>query len=118
MSNGIRSGGMEERPTWQIDPCPEWCARTHAENDHIDDRVHRSEGIAVPAVIRSKRLGATRVEFDEEASHVEVGLSRTDGQREIWLYVGAGPGREIELSLDTASRVFREARNEVKRANG
>ncbi|MCU1440456.1 MAG: hypothetical protein JWP85_1453 [Rhodoglobus sp.] len=109
---------MEERPTWQVDPCPEWCAGAHTENDHVDDRVHRSEGIAVPAVIRSKRLGSTRVEFDEEAGDVEVGISRTDGQRETWLYVGSGPGREIELSLDTASRVLRTARHEVKRARG
>jgi hypothetical protein len=109
---------MEERPTWQVDPCPEWCAGAHAENDHLDDRVHRSEGIAVSAVIRSKRLGAMRVEFEVEADDVEVGLSRTDGQHETWLYVGAGPGREIELSLDTASRVLRAARHEVKRAGG
>ena len=107
---------MEERPTWQIDACPEWCAGVHAENDHVDDRVHRSRGIAVAALIRTKRLGATRVEFDVEEGDVEVGLSRTDGQAETWLYVGAGPGREIELNLDTASRVLRAARREVKRA--
>jgi hypothetical protein len=109
---------MEERPTWQVDPCPEWCAGAHAENDHPDDRVHRSAGIAVSAVLRSKRLGPARVEFDEVADEVEVGLARADGHRATWLYVGAGPGREIELSLDTASRVLRAAQHLVKRAGG
>jgi hypothetical protein len=109
---------MAELPTWQVDPCPEWCASAHHEDDHPDDRVHRSEGIAVPAVIRSRRLTATRVVFDEEATVLEVGISRVDGSNDTWLYLGAGPGRELEVSAGTAMRLLEVASSHVERAGG
>jgi hypothetical protein len=109
---------MAELPTWQVDPCPEWCADVHREDDHPDDRVHRSEGIAVPAVIRSRRLTATRVVFDVEATAVEVGISRVDGDSDTWLYMGAGPGRELEVSVGTAPHLLEVARSLVERAQG
>lgn len=38
-------------PTWLVEPCPSWCARTHEENDHPEDRYHQSEPSILPALV-------------------------------------------------------------------
>lgn len=37
-------------PTWLVEPCPWWCARTHEEDDHPEDRYHQSEPAMLPAL--------------------------------------------------------------------
>lgn len=37
-------------PSWQRLPCPGWCTRTHHEDDHVEDRYHRSEPSYVPVL--------------------------------------------------------------------
>jgi hypothetical protein len=108
------SGGMaEQRPTWQVDRCPSWCAVSHSEHDHPDDRVHRSLGTAVPVTARRAHLGPERVEYRVDHVELEVGASRVDGERTTWFYVGAGPGQHIEVSLADAGRLLDQAAVEL-----
>lgn len=37
-------------PSWLDEPCPAWCARSHHEDDHPEDRYHQSEPSIFPAV--------------------------------------------------------------------
>ncbi|WP_232678050.1 hypothetical protein [Nocardioides sp. R-C-SC26] len=38
-------------PSWLDEPCPSWCARVHAEDDHPEDRIHRAPPVFVPGVL-------------------------------------------------------------------
>ncbi|SJM59441.1 hypothetical protein [Gulosibacter sp. 10] len=36
----------------------------------------------------------------------EIGLSRADGSTETWVYIGAGPGEYLEVSVESARRLI------------
>ena len=38
------------RPPWSKQPCPPWCTREHAADDHPEDRYHQSEPSILPVV--------------------------------------------------------------------
>lgn len=108
----------DERPTWQVDDCPPWCAGRHLENDHPDDRVHRSAGTTVPVIARRQYLGDEWVEYSVQDVDFEVGASRVDGESATWIYVGSGPAQSIEVTPDGASRLLREAGAALDRVTG
>lgn len=96
----------ENRPSWQIDPCPPWCQRGHEERDHPDDHVHRSASAAVPVIARRTWFEGGGIRRRAEPAELEVALSRVDGEREIWLYVGDGPARSLEVTVESAERLL------------
>lgn len=91
------------QPSWQNDPCPRWCAGDHLESDLPEDRVHRAPGVAVPVVSRRTDTDLVRTAHPEE---YEIGLSRADGSTETWVYIGAGPGEYLEVSVESARRLI------------
>lgn len=107
-----------DRPSWQLDDCPTWCVGGHREDDHPDDRVHRSLGVTVPVTARATTFpgGARRV--DVEVVDLDIGISRADGERQTWFYVGSGPDRYLELSGESASRLLGAALVELRRMQG
>ena len=95
----------ESRPSWQVDECPPWCAGGHHELDHPDDRVHRSSWAAVPVVARRSWFEGEVLRRTAEGAEFEVGLSRIDGEQDVWLYVGSGPALSIEVTAESAERL-------------
>ncbi len=75
------------RPSWQLDDCPAWCAVEHREDDHPDDRSHRTDAPTVPVIARSRRFDDGLV-FETEATEFEVGAPRRDGDAETSIYAG------------------------------
>lgn len=101
---------VTERPSWQVDPCPSWCAGEHGEHDHPDDRQHRSASFSVAVIARRTQLEPERLVRTAEPTEFEVGLSRSDGEQDTWLYIGEGPGMSIEISAESARRLLGVAR--------
>ncbi|MFT4210245.1 MAG: hypothetical protein QM626_00095 [Microbacterium sp.] len=102
-------------PTWQRTPCPPWCAGGHREDDHPEDRVHRSAGLTVPVVSR-RVLSVDPMRYQVVAQEFEVGLSRPDDSATTWLYLGAGPGECVEVSLGSCADLVRALESTVRRA--
>lgn len=98
---------QETQPGWQVDPCPAWCRVRHGEHDHPDDRVHRSDGVCVPVVLRRTWFEGEGIRRDLEAAEFDVALSCVDGESETLLYVGDGPSRSFDLTADSADRLAR-----------
>jgi hypothetical protein len=94
------------RPSWQLDDCPAWCVVDHREDDHPDDRVHRTDAPSVPVIARSRRFDPD-LTFEVDAADFEVGVSRRDGDVETWIYVGGGSGQQIEITRESAARLVR-----------
>jgi hypothetical protein len=88
------------RPSWQMHECPTWCEGGHREDDHVDDRVHRAVGEAVEL-----RLGPDAT----TTVPLELAVWRRDGRADTWLYLGAGPGSELQIALADAPRVLQSA---------
>lgn len=88
------------RPSWQIHRCPTWCEGGHREDDHSDDRVHRAVGETVEVL--SEADASTTVSL-------EIAVWRRDGEALTWLYLGAGPGRELQIALPDIPRVLHSA---------
>ena len=110
---GCRAGAegedvtVQSRPSWQVDPCPPWCAVDHGERDHPDDRVHRSATETVAVVARRTGFEGARIRRTAEATELDVALSRVDGDGQTWLYVGSGPAMAIEVSAESGRRLAR-----------
>ena len=100
---------MDRRPSWQSEPCPAWCVGGHQENDHPDDRVHRSTSFPVPVVLRRSEPEGERMARRIEHDDFEVALSRVDGESDTWLYVGNGPGMHLDVTVESARRLLRAA---------
>lgn len=92
-----------EQPSWLNEACPDWCAATHGEHDHPDDRKHVSEGMVVPAVVAALRPGP---EVRRSCDLVVV-MSRRVGLTETWVHIGEAEGREhrLVISQETAARL-------------
>ncbi len=95
------------RPSWQVGECPPWCASEHQERDHPDDRVHRSHSVAVPVTVRQTSFVGASIRREAGPSELEIALSRIDGDAETWVYVGDGPARNLELTVESGERVLR-----------
>jgi hypothetical protein len=97
---------ISRRPSWQLDDCPAWCAIDHRQEDHPDDRVHRTEAPSVPVIARSRRFDG-ELRYEIAAMDFEVGMSRRDGEAETWIYVGGETEQPIEVTRESAARLLR-----------
>lgn len=88
------------RPSWQMHECPTWCEGGHREDDHVDDRVHRAVGESVEILPGPDAAVAVPL---------ELAVWRRDGEARTWLYLGVGPGRELQIALSDLPRVLRSA---------
>ncbi|WP_408896238.1 DUF6907 domain-containing protein [Nocardioides sp. R1-1] len=74
-------------PSWLDEKCPRWCARTHCEDDHPEDRYHQSE-----ATIFTARAGAgDDVPLNATIRPLELCIrtGRYVGERETWIVIEA-----------------------------
>ncbi len=99
------------RPSWQHDDCPPWCEGGHTEGDYPDDRVHRSEGTAIPVIARRTAVIDDHLTHVVEATEIEVGLTRKIGDTDIWVHLGVEGDRAFELSLESATRLISSLRS-------
>lgn len=111
----------DDRPTWQVDPCPPWCVVLHAEHDLEGDRVHVSSAMSVHArMLLGGGQAATPPDLDVEpggpagspeahdrTAHAElaVAVHRRDGARTTWVYAGDGSVQLLELTTDSWARL-------------
>lgn len=83
------AAGQQNKPTWQTDVCPSWCARVHYDDDHPEDRIHRSAPLTVPALRRRSLLP----EDQPERTQIEVLMAaRMDGRASRWILASEGEG--------------------------
>jgi hypothetical protein len=82
------------------DACPPWCGRTHAEDDHPDDRHHQS-----PAELVAVVSGRPMLEPDDQAhpTSAVVRLVRRTGSDVTWVEVVSEEGPEVRLVVTTES---------------
>lgn len=59
-------------PSWLHESGPRWCVRTHAEDDHEEDRFHQSEPALVPLV--ASRADSARYTCEQELVS-DIGVS-------------------------------------------
>lgn len=98
------------QPSWQQTPCPAWCNVGHLETDHAEDRTHQHLAETVPVI--SRHISATEgcIVFLMSAEEFEVGVSLRDGETTVWVYLGTGPGNELQLDLQSWERVSERMR--------
>lgn len=101
----IYEGEIMAHPSWQQQPCPSWCTTIHREEDYLDDRAHRDQGVDVPVVIRKRRVTDKAISDWTEATYLTIGRWQRDGESEEWIYRGDNQGQEIELSRDSFRRI-------------
>ena len=86
-------------------PCPAWCRRPHAVDDHPDDRLHQSQ-VHVVAVV----TGHPALESDDTAvgAWVTVRLVRRPGSAVTWLEVRSeeGSGVHLVVTAESARRLL------------
>jgi hypothetical protein len=111
-----------DRPTWQADPCPDWCVVLHAQDDDVRDRSHVSTSMSVAARQLLSGPGAAVSPFAERepagrpgtpealdrtaAADLAVCLHRRDGARTTWVYVGDGAVQHLEMSAESWHRLM------------
>ena len=96
----------EDAPTWLPAPCPAWCTRTHGQHDHPEDRVHRDEGVVVPAVVG--RLEPVRLRYLAEPAELVVQRVRELPEAApTWVVIAEaeGAGTTLVLSDESARRL-------------
>lgn len=92
------------RPRWQVEECPRWCIRTHAQDDHPDDRVHVSEGAIVPVIERVTAPVDSVFAESVQSVDIIVGLRR-DGTGTTWVHLADDERRGFELTKESARRL-------------
>lgn len=79
------AGARAARPPWLAEPCPPWCTRAHAADDHPEDRYHQSEPSIVPVVAGA--ADAVPVTTSLRAMTLTVRLGRYAGDERTWLLI-------------------------------
>jgi len=95
----------DARPSWLTEDCPAWCSADHAEQAYAGDRVHTSDTLDVPAIVRVTDCRGGKTWHHVDGTEVTVALSRRVGERETWLYIGTPDRQELELTLESAERL-------------
>lgn len=75
-----------ERPSWQRDTCPPWCATVHHEDDPPEDRHHDGTAHDVPLLLGIRAPGTSS--YEAVPTEVLAVRTRRHGEREDWIYVG------------------------------
>ncbi|MFS3129375.1 DUF6907 domain-containing protein [Nocardioides sp. Bht2] len=89
-------------PSWQHDPCPDWCVITHHENDLVEDRFHDATSVSVPVVL----AGSSALE-EVDNSDLFLALFRRVGSDDDWLHISAPEADHggFTVSLTSARRL-------------
>lgn len=93
-----RDGGA---PSWLREPCPWWCTREHDEDDHPEDRYHRSEASLAPAV--AGHTDVLPMTASLEAVEVIVRRGRHVGESVEWLAIESDELQRLRLLLTVES---------------
>jgi len=82
------------------DPCPSWCRRAHAVDDHPDDRHHQSR-VRLVAVV----TGHPTLETDDRALPVVVAvrLVRRVDSALTWVEIVSEEGSSVRMVLTAES---------------
>lgn len=81
------TAGQRNRPEWQTEDCPPWCAREHLDTDHPEDRIHQTEPLIVPALRRRSLLPEDR----PQRTDIEAMLAARVGDNSpLWILIGEG----------------------------
>ena len=95
------AAGQRNRPDWQTEDCPPWCAREHLDSDHPEDRIHQTEPLAMPARRRRSLLPEDRPERTE----IEIMLaSRINDNSPMWILIGEGEGPALLIVDEVTAR--------------
>lgn len=95
------SAAHSPRPSWLTAPCPAWCVRQHAEDDHPEDRYHQSEPAIVPAVVGTGDAVPVTTTLRAETLVVRTGQYADDAR--VWLTVEPLEGRRPHVVLTPGS---------------
>ncbi len=90
-----------DAPTWLTERCPAWCARTHREEDHPEDRYHQSEPALFPAVAAA--ADTVPVTASLRPMTLGVRLGRHLGAPLTWVAVESAEARQPRLVLTEES---------------
>ena len=97
----------QPRASWQSEPCPAWCTRRHADDDHPDDRYHDSAPTQVPAILLERDAAAGPGRWSSAAGEITIITSRyVDGGDTITV-IGREdlPDRQLSLTPEGAARL-------------
>ncbi len=86
----------------QTTGCPDWCVA-----DHEEEREHRSGSVIVPVVTPSMEA----VEFSAQ-------LLMQDADPHPWIHLGDGEGRDLEVSVESGTRIAATLRRLADAATG
>jgi len=64
--------------------------------------------MSVPVVAVATDVDGHALVRRAEALEFEIGVSHVDGDPDTWVYIGASPGQQIEVSLESARRLMEE----------
>lgn len=91
------------RASWQSEPCPPWCVRVHADDDHPDDRYHDSAETQVPAILAERKPDEGPGRWVHEEAEVTIVTSRYADATEMVTFIGSGDRHDQQLSLSPES---------------
>lgn len=100
-------------PSWLDHPCPPWCVREHADDDHLEDRRHQSVEELL-SVVRGDYPGPEGGDHDlaprPQQEWLVVAHAAAGRQAQppvVWVHLGQEEGREVALDLtrDSARRL-------------
>lgn len=74
-----------------------WCSTPHGATVHPDDEDHRSPGVLVHGVIRSRGIA--------HRTALEVGMLRRRHDGDEWLVIEDGERVHLEVTIETARRI-------------
>jgi hypothetical protein len=105
---------LAERPYWQDQPCPSWCAMTvpHQDHDRPEDRVHMSPITDVTLTLEAADVtrfpdstGGTVLEVSP--SFITAGLVQPYREREARVVLTHAGTHDIELTVTEAWELAR-----------
>ena len=89
----------QPRASWQSEPCPAWCTRRHADDDHPDDRYHDSAPAQVPAILLERDAAAGPGRWSSTAGEITIITSRYVGGADTIIVIGREDRLDQQLSL-------------------
>jgi hypothetical protein len=87
------------RSGWPAEPCPQWCTRRHADDDHPDDRYHDSAPTTAPIVFLERDRDAGPGRWRHEAGEITIISSRHADAHETITFIGRDDRLDQQLHL-------------------
>lgn len=102
-------------PSWLHESGPRWCVRTHAEDDHEEDRFHQSEPALVPLV--ASRADSARYTEGFESFDITIRVGRYAGDTATWVAVERLDleGRRLVLTTESARALAQAVDDQLRR---